>query len=521
MFCEKCGNKINDGELFCQKCGTKISDEFINAQQPVAQQPVVQQPVTQQAPTQTAYTYNQQTAPSAPKAPRKPIPKKFILGGAIGAGVIAVACIVIFVILPMFNKADLSKYIRVDFDENMLYEDLANATVSFDEKELTYAFITDGKTEEDYKNSLSGGDYSDLLNSLQSQLGGKAVGLSTILDNCKINAYIKGDENATEETTEDEGIGSSIVSSNKTYLEKLSSKDVIVVELIWDKDQESQRDVERAEKSMGVNFDKTDKTVELSVSDELKKDDLTLKETQKVDILDYIEKNKLTKTKGFKDGDLSFSISDFEFDAGDYKIVYSRSDSYDIRVKKGDDYVGYIDVKIKKKGSDKYSSYNLDDLSAADVVTIVLDKDYIEGTNLVIATQEKEFTITPNTPITLDEAKSNAEAIKKTVAEYVENNSSTLKNPTVVNAYLITPVDASKSNWQNKILVYVQGKYEGWFSSYDKYYITYEVSDAYISNGNLEYDYLSSGNGNKELTELIKYNYYLTTPKGYKAEKIF
>lgn len=33
MFCEKCGNKINDGELFCQKCGTKISDEFINAQQ--------------------------------------------------------------------------------------------------------------------------------------------------------------------------------------------------------------------------------------------------------------------------------------------------------------------------------------------------------------------------------------------------------------------------------------------------------------------------------------------------------
>ncbi|MGN0558083.1 MAG: zinc ribbon domain-containing protein [Acutalibacteraceae bacterium] len=515
MFCEKCGNKMNDGEIFCQKCGTKISDELIQAQQPV-----VQQPVTQQAPVQTAYTYNQQTAPSAPKAPRKPIPKKFILGGAIGAGVIAIACIVIFVILPMFNKADLSKFIRVDFDEDMLYEDLANATVSFDEKELTYAFITDGKTEEDYKNSLSGGDYSDMLNSLQSQLGGKAVGLSTILDNCKINAYIKGDENATEETTEDEGIGSSSGSSNKTYLEKLSSKDVIVVELIWDKDQESQRDVERAEKAMGVNFDKTDKTVELSVSNELKKDDLTLKETQKVDVLDYIEKNKLTTTKGFKDGELAFSISDFEFDAGDYKIVYNRSDSYDIQIKKGDEYVGYIDVKLMEKGSEDYSSYNVNKLSANDVVTVSLNRDYIEGTNLVIATQEKDFTVTPNTPITLEEAKSNTEAIKKAVTEYIEKNSSTLKNPSVVNAYLITPVDASKSNWENKILVFVQGKYEGWFSSYDKYFMTYDVSDAYINNGNLEYDYITSGSGNKELSTLTKNNYYFTTPKGYKSEKI-
>lgn len=515
MFCEKCGNKMNDGEIFCQKCGTKISDELIQAQQPV-----VQQPVTQQAPVQTAYTYNQQTAPSAPKAPRKPIPKKFILGGAIGAGVIAIACIVIFVILPMFNKADLSKFIRVDFDEDMLYEDLANATVSFDQKELTYKYITDGKTEEDYKSSLSGGDYSSMLNSLQSQFGAKAIGLNTILDNCKINAYIKGDENATEETTEDEGIGSSSGSSMNTKLNKLSSKDVIVVELIWDKDQESQRDVERAEKAMGINFDKSDKTVELSVSNELKKDDLTLKETQKVDVLDYIEKNKLTTTKGFKDGELSFSISDFEFDAGDYKIVYNRSDSYDIHIKKGDDYVGYIDVKIKKKGSDKYSSYNLDDLSAGDGVTIALNRDYIEGTNLVIATQEKDFTVTPNTPITLVEAMSNTEAIKKAVTEYVEKNSSTLKNPSVVNAYLITPVDGSNSNWENKILVFVQGKYDGWFSSYDKYFMTYEVTDAYINNGNLEYEYISSGSGDKELNNLTKNNYYLTTPKGYKSEKI-
>ena len=121
MFCEKCGNKINDGELFCQNCGTKISDEFINAQQPV-----VQQPVTQQAPA--AYTYNQQTAPSAPKAPRKPIPKKFILGGAIGAGVIAVACIAVVILLWFYlrnlNKAvyDSAKAAANEIEVNNLKE---------------------------------------------------------------------------------------------------------------------------------------------------------------------------------------------------------------------------------------------------------------------------------------------------------------------------------------------------------------------------------------------------------------
>ena len=29
MYCEKCGRKLEDGELFCQQCGTKRPDIFI------------------------------------------------------------------------------------------------------------------------------------------------------------------------------------------------------------------------------------------------------------------------------------------------------------------------------------------------------------------------------------------------------------------------------------------------------------------------------------------------------------
>ena len=28
MFCRRCGNKLNDGDLFCSKCGSKVETEI-------------------------------------------------------------------------------------------------------------------------------------------------------------------------------------------------------------------------------------------------------------------------------------------------------------------------------------------------------------------------------------------------------------------------------------------------------------------------------------------------------------
>jgi uncharacterized membrane protein YvbJ len=32
MYCNNCGNKLNQGEIFCSNCGTRIQSEVINNQ---------------------------------------------------------------------------------------------------------------------------------------------------------------------------------------------------------------------------------------------------------------------------------------------------------------------------------------------------------------------------------------------------------------------------------------------------------------------------------------------------------
>lgn len=52
MFCENCGNKMNDGDLFCTNCGWKVTEDM--AQESVSEQPTVetQEPVEAQEPVQ-------------------------------------------------------------------------------------------------------------------------------------------------------------------------------------------------------------------------------------------------------------------------------------------------------------------------------------------------------------------------------------------------------------------------------------------------------------------------------------
>ena len=52
MFCENCGNKMNDGDLFCTNCGWKVTEDM--AQESVSEQPTVetQEPEEAQEPVQ-------------------------------------------------------------------------------------------------------------------------------------------------------------------------------------------------------------------------------------------------------------------------------------------------------------------------------------------------------------------------------------------------------------------------------------------------------------------------------------
>ena len=142
MFCEKCGNQINDGDLFCQKCGAPVPGQTpVQAAEQTAEQVQEVQRAASQAPEQApqqaqqyapAPEQAQQYAPApgqaqqvapAPKAPRKPLSpkmKKIIIFGGAGVAVLAAFLIVLFtVIIPAAREAsriDITKYYTIKID---------------------------------------------------------------------------------------------------------------------------------------------------------------------------------------------------------------------------------------------------------------------------------------------------------------------------------------------------------------------------------------------------------------------
>lgn len=69
MFCEKCGNKMNEGEKFCEKCGTPVSTPVVNTANAPAQEAVNN--TAQQA--NTAVNNATPQPVTAPKPPRQPM----------------------------------------------------------------------------------------------------------------------------------------------------------------------------------------------------------------------------------------------------------------------------------------------------------------------------------------------------------------------------------------------------------------------------------------------------------------
>lgn len=197
MFCEKCGNPVNDNDKFCQKCGAPVKPlnaapqqapeapqpEVQPMQAPEAPQPEVQpvqapeaprpevqpvqapeapQPEVQpmQAPEgyqpvpPMADDFNQTNVQTVPPAEKKPFPKAAKLGiifGGIGVAAVAAILVVIFaVIIPMTKpKIDLTKFVTVDLYEHgeSVVDGKINGEFELDSRKIVEAYpqIFNGK----------------------------------------------------------------------------------------------------------------------------------------------------------------------------------------------------------------------------------------------------------------------------------------------------------------------------------------------------------------------------------------
>lgn len=484
MFCEKCGNNLNDGDKFCMKCGTAVTNTAENQpQNEVPAQPVNTAPAQPQqmnsAPAQPQQMNSAPAqpqpqnevpaqpvnnfAPVQPKAPKKPLSpktKKIIIFSSIGAGVVAIALIVLFaVVLPMMNRIDASKYIKVDFDDATLYESYISGTVQLDSEAIDEEYLSDGKSSNLDLDDILSGDYS------WSDLTSNSSGVSAILQYCDVDVSVKG-----AEATEDKSTGNELNTSGS--FEKVKSDDIIVVTLTWDKSEDGKRLVDKLEKSVGVSFDRSDKTVEFKVSDELSKDALKVREPVNVDLFKYIDDNKLVNTSGISDGYITFMIDEFSFEEGGYKFEKeAESSKLIITTPDGDEYEVYL--------TNAYDYY----LNDGDEMNIEITKYYstFEGNHLVdtdifFTEMSKTYTVEANEPLTVDEAKTNLDTIKTKATEYLAGLSFSPVSAEIKEVYF-SEAKSEDERYQNNVIVIYRDKSE------EKTYDTYIFKNTYMKDG--------------------------------------
>ena len=494
MFCEKCGNKLGEGDAFCEKCGAPVQQD-----NPVADTTAVNQETAQNNtftnntevnPRQPVQPYPEQVQPKA----KKPFPTKLVIICGAAAVVIAGIIVTLCTLIPYLNRIKPEEYIKVDFDKGSLYNGYASADVYIDGDTIEKEKVSDDKKSDidygKYADNISKGDWGSVFNDAVNDYSASQASVSSILDYCDVKAYLK--DAKTESTTEDSEDSYSVSTAT---VSNISKDDTIVVELKWDNSESAKKHISEYEKTLGIQFDKSDVKKEIKVSDVLKKDNLTIKEMTEVDILKYIDDNKLIKTYGVNDGDYSISIDPFEYKVNDdYTIKYESGSTFSI-YDKNDDYVDFFYYD-----TDGYTNY----LDEGDTTTFKVEQSIITDTSLLIKESTLKITVKSNKVMTADEAKDNLDKITDSLSEYIDKYYSRFTSYSPAEVYYVQPKDTS-SDAKAYILVIEKGKYEGWSKDYDNYYYGFYIENPYMVDDKVYSTNMGSRSGNEKLADYKKY----------------
>lgn len=476
MFCEKCGNQLPEGSKFCDKCGTPIAAPIQQPeQQPVQPQPAA--PVEEEAPTESLYQYNfkqeasqqqgapnqdfqpaqQQGAPNqefqpaqqqgiypqqyqqavmpygqtAAKAPKQPMSdktKKLILFGGIGAGVLVIILIALFAfIIPAFNKVDAIKYVDVSFSnsDSTVYNGEIRGSASVSASDIYIDKLGDAETKKLAENQsklekLASGDYSyeDLLK--DSQAVTKASAVSNIVNKLEVDCKIKGQEVKKD--------SSSSSDSSSSVFENAKNTDTLIVTVKWPKEPIKIKEIEQQEALAGLSFDKTDKSIEIKLEDELKSSKLNIVEKTEFDFVKYINDKNLIKINGTPDYYPKAYLGEFEYKLGQYTFSNKSTEK--------DSYHNYNKVVVtdSKDTSKDISFYvNFDSVESAvenDEIEYEINSgtEHIYNTDVFITNTEGKFKYKPNHALTLDEAKKNSEKISEAIKANISTIDTSIKD---------------------------------------------------------------------------------------------
>ena len=593
MFCEKCGNPVNDNDKFCQRCGAPIralppqpenepepvyaytiqpeqtdeapqpevqpeqtdeapqsdvqSEQENEAPQPEVQseqenevpQPEVQpeqenevpQPEVQPEPVYAYTTQPEQTGdapqpggqpaktrvyggnqqprqdaqPVQPYQPYQPgqsfdpavntapdqaaanggIPKGLKLGLIFGGGgfaLLTVILVVIFaIIIPMSKpKIELSRFVTTDFYQ---YSDC----------------IVDGRISGEFKLDATRiiDAYPDLFGENPADMFSKASYLESALYSVEVEYVDASDADNTS-------CGGRYTTFGKF---KKDGEAKITVKLP-EKGGYGYETFAMCESSLGVAFVGGECTV--SISDEIEKSSVQVVEMTDVDLLGYLESNKLVTAIIDYNDSVSVGIKTFETKFGDYTFKNESYDSTAVTVYDADG--GYLNSVNIKFGNDK-------NLKAGSKVTVGYEDDdtYLAdyyGLNLT----GKEFTYSVVMPVKLDEAsaKKNVSAIMDYILKHPELDSyyNEKDKLEVGDIYFVTWKE--NSSYQDIVAVI--------HNATQKYYCTLELEGkGFFADGEFVYGGYSgyTGNHEKSAADAVKGSAYLQSDsKYYSATKL-
>ena len=413
------------------------------------------------------------------------IPKGLKLGLIFGGGGFALLTVILMVIfaiiIPMSKpKIELSRFVTTDFYQ---YSDC----------------IVDGRISGEFKLDATRiiDAYPDLFGENPADMFSKASYLESALYSVEVEYVDASDADNTS-------YGGRYTTFGKF---KKDGEAKITVKLP-EKGGYGYETFAMCESSLGVAFVGGECTV--SISDEIEKSSVQVVEMTDVDLLGYLESNKLVTAIIDYNDSVSVGIKTFETKFGDYTFKNESYDSTAVTVYDADG--GYLNSVNIKFGNDK-------NLKAGSKVTVGYEDDdtYLAdyyGLNLT----GKEFTYSVVMPVKLDEAsaKKNVSAIMDYILKHPELDSyyNEKDKLEVGDIYFVTWKE--NSSYQDIVAVI--------HNATQKYYCTLELEGkGFFADGEFVYGGYSgyTGNHEKSAADAVKGSAYLQSDsKYYSATKL-
>lgn len=516
MFCKKCGNPLNENDKFCMKCGCPVENSNVmqqsnfsdvNAAQQPSQEtvpPVQQAGQSVQGVVQTEQRFEQpvQTVQQPPKE-KKPFPVKLV--AIIGGAVLVVAAIVVTLVVVLNQPKTIKiteDYIKIEFEDDLLYDGYANAQFSIDYEKIDDELMPEqnnNKTEDGYDS------FSEWLDAFENYNENSFL---PFIDFCDIDAYIVGSEESRKEA-ENYGSGAYQNVSN------IGKDDVIEVKLKWSDAPDDLETMENLEKKLNIYLDKSDVDFEIKVSDVLSEQSITLQDCTTLDPIKYITDNDLVKTVGIVDGGLCVEVLPFEYEQDGYTVKSEGSTSYGY-------YTSYANVSVFK-GESNIDSFRVnlsesEDLSDGDIITVSTDEEDNLSSGILVTANDSSYTVALNEALTVDTVKSNIDKIKEQAVKIAEEEISNLSNASIENVYFCETKDQENYSYQNALVFVLKGKYTSLTETSTKY-VEFRLFNTYLDGENLAYSDESAGIGYLKKDDIEKYSSYLDD-EDYKVTKI-